>query len=208
MAIRVSGDSWRTRAQKRAIKREWVPYSLKKSPSTETSARRSVYRKNEESRYIFERARQKPLGRRRWRGVGLDQAHTRRLWRRQPLPIRLVAGEDRQEGQALEKGGDHVGRQKGPHQRDHRRGFGLRCPVLDGIIGHKLRGARARFEDSGGGLGNFRDLEQDGLDFRQLDAMAAQLDLRIEAALILDLAVLVDPSEIAGAVNAARRIVW
>ena len=43
---------------------------------------------------IFERAGQKPLGRRRRRGVGLDQAHARRLWRRQLLPIRLVAGEN------------------------------------------------------------------------------------------------------------------
>ncbi len=160
-----------------------------------------------EAQRVFERAGQKPLGRRRRRGVGLDQANTRRLWRRQLLPIRLVAGENGQEGQALEIGGDHVGRQEGPHQRDHRSGFGLRRPVLDGVIGHKLRGARARLEDRGGGLGNLRDLEQDGLDLRQLDAMAAQLDLRIEAAEIFDLAVLIDPPEIARAIDSARQIV-
>ena len=61
--------------------------------------------------------------------------------------------------------------------------------MLDGVIGHKLWGARARLEDRRGSLANLRDPEQDGLDFRQLDAMAAQLDLRIEAAEIFDLAV-------------------
>src|SRR5208337_5200374 len=65
-----------------------------------------------------------------------------------------------------------------------------------------------RLEDCGRDLGDIGDREQDGFDLGQFDAVAAQFDLRVDAAKKFDLAVLVDPSEIAGAVNAARRIVW
>jgi hypothetical protein len=44
------------------------------------------------------------------------------------------------------------------------------------------------------------------LDLGQLDAVAPDLDLRVDAAVVLDLAVVVDPAEIPGPVDPARRV--
>ena len=52
-----------------------------------------------------------------------------------------------------------------------------------------------------------RQVEQHGLDLVELDTIAADLHLGVDAAAIFDLAVLIDAAEIAGAIDAARRIV-
>jgi len=56
-------------------------------------------------------------------------------------------------------------------------------------------------------LCDFGDFEQNRFDFGQFDAIAAQLHLGVDAPEIFNLAVLVDAAEIAGAIDAARRIV-
>ena len=84
---------------------------------------------------------------------------------------------------------------------------GARRAVLDRVIGDELGRAGLGLEGRRDRLGDLRDLEQDQLDLGQLDAVAAQLDLRVDAAEILDLAVVGDAAEIAGAIDAARRIV-
>ncbi len=62
--------------------------------------------------------------------------------------------------------------------------------VLDRVIGDEFRRAGLRLEGRRDRLGDLRDLEQNRLDLGQLDAVAAQLDLRVDAAEIFDLAVL------------------
>ena len=49
-------------------------------------------------------------------------------------------------------------------------------------------------------------LHQHRLDLGQLDAVAADLDLRVDAAEVLDAAVVAQPAEVAGAVEAAGRV--
>ena len=57
------------------------------------------------------------------------------------------------------------------------------------------------------GLGDPRVLQQHGLDLAELDPVAADLDLRVDAPEVLDLAVVGDPAEVAGAVDPAGRVV-
>ena len=83
-----------------------------------------------------------------------------------------------------------------------------RRAVLDGVVGDQLRRARRRARRSSTrDLRDLGDLEQHRLDLGQLDAIAAQLHLRVDAAEILDLALGGDAAEVAGAIDAARGIV-
>ena len=79
--------------------------------------------------------------------------------------------------------------------------------MLDRIIGDEFRRAGLGLERRDGDLRDFRRFEQDRFDLGQFDAVAPQLDLGVDAAEILDLPVRVDAPEIAGAIDAARRIV-
>ncbi len=82
-----------------------------------------------------------------------------------------------------------------------------RRALLEGIIGHQLDGARLGLVGVDHRLGDLRDLHQHGFDLGQLDAIAADLDLGIDAAMELDLVLVVDAAEVAGAVDALRRVV-
>ena len=79
--------------------------------------------------------------------------------------------------------------------------------LLERVVGDDLDDARLGLEGRDGGLRDLRQVEQHRFDLVQLDAVAADLHLRVDAAAILDLAVLVDAAEVAGAIDAARRIV-
>ena len=84
---------------------------------------------------------------------------------------------------------------------------GSSAPCLQRVIGDELDDARLGLEGRDGGLRDLRQVEQHRFDLVQLDAIAADLHLRVDAAAVFDLAVLVDAAEVAGAIDAARRIV-
>src|SRR5262249_57479913 len=56
-------------------------------------------------------------------------------------------------------------------------------------------------------VGDVGQVDQHGFDLGELDPVAADLHLGVDAALELDLALLVDPAKITGAINAAGRVV-
>ena len=79
-------------------------------------------------------------------------------------------------------GAGHAGGQQ--HVVAGRRGTGAEAVVADelGDAGHRLVGVDH-------GLGDAGHLQQHRLDLGQLDAVAADLDLQVDAAEVLDLAV-------------------
>ncbi len=130
-----------------------------------------------------------------------------RLRGRQELAVGLVADQRRDERQALEIGRRHIGWQARAHARDDRRRVRRGRAVFHRIIGDKFGRAGLGLEGRRDRLGDLRNLNQHRLDLGQLDAVAAEFDLRVDAAEILDLAVLGQAAEVAGAIDAARRIV-
>jgi hypothetical protein len=68
----------------------------------------------------------------------------------------------------------------------------------------------SRIEGSAGPARRLRDprhLQQHRLDLGQLDPVAPDLDLGVDAAVVFDLTVVVDSAQVAGAVDAAARVV-
>ncbi len=137
----------------------------------------------------------------------VGEPEARGLGLRQELAVGLVADQRRDERQALEIGRRHIGRQPRPHVRDDRARVGRNGAVLDRVIGDEFLRAGLRLEGRSDRLGDFRNVEQNRFDLGQLDPVAAQLDLRVDAAEILDLAVIGQATEVAGAIDAARRVV-
>ena len=160
-----------------------------------------------ETQHALERLAKLPLGLGLGRNDLVVEPQPGRLRGRQELAIGLVADQRRNERQAFEIGRRHVGRQALAHVRDDRRRVRRGCAVLDRIIGDEFGRAGLGLEGRRDRLGDLRNLDQDRLDLGEFDAIAAQFDLRVDAAEILDLAVLGEAAEVAGAIDAARRIV-
>ncbi|MCO5553510.1 hypothetical protein L7F22_007032 [Adiantum nelumboides] len=133
------------------------------------------------------------------------RGHTAAGRRGQVLAVRLVAGGHRDELEVLEVGGHHVGRQPvlqaGP-QVGRRLRAADQAVVADELLraGRRLEGVHHRHRDR-------RVVLQHGLDLGELDAVAADLDLQVDAAPVLDLAVGVDPRQVTGAVDQPGRVV-
>ena len=79
--------------------------------------------------------------------------------------------------------------------------------LLEGIVSHEFNDTRLGLECCDGGLSDLRQIEQYCFDLVQFDAIATNLDLGIDAAAVFDLAVRVDPAEIAGPIDTPRRVV-
>ena len=104
---------------------------------------------------------------------------------RSALPL-VVIGTT---GEVLEVGGHHVGRaaaRGGARADRRRRGRRRRCA---GCSSRRARRCRVRLVGVDHGLRDRRALQQHRLDLGQLDAVAADLDLEVDPAEVLDLAV-------------------
>ncbi len=126
---------------------------------------------------------------------------------RQLTMISLVADRHRDERQLLQIGRHHVGRQPAAQRLRDIAARQPRRAVLEGIVGRELHLPGLGLEGGDGGLRHLRHVEQHLLDLDQLDAVAADLHLGVDAPVIFDLAVVVDAAEIAGAVDPARGVV-
>ncbi len=121
--------------------------------------------------------------------------------------VHLVGHGHRQRRQLLQESGNHIigkalaqclgqiGAQDCIHARFQR------------VIADELHTAGFHFPGGDGGLGDAGLVEQHGLDLAELDAVAADLHLGVDAAMVLDLAIGIDAAEVAGAVDALRGIV-
>ena len=132
------------------------------------------------------------------------QARTAR--RGEAFAVSLAAGHHRDGRQLLQVSGHHVRGQPLAQRlenvaRVHRGRVLLRAVVGDQLndIGVGPVGVDHRLRDAG-------DAQQDRFDLGQLDAVAADLHLRVDAAVMLDLALRVHPPEVAGAVDLSWRI--
>ena len=130
----------------------------------------------------------------------------RELRLRQTLVVGLVGERHRDRRQLFEEGRNHVGRQLGAQRLRNLVARQLGA-LLEGVVGDEFGDIRLGFERRHRGLRDLRQVEQHRLDLVQLDAVAADLHLGVDAAAVFDLAVLVDTAEVAGAIDAARRIV-
>ena len=74
---------------------------------------------------------------------------------------------------------------------------------LSRVVGDQLQSAGLRFVGIDHGLGDVFGLHQDGFDLAELDAIAADLDLGVDAAVEIELAVVPNAAIVAGAVDAA-----
>ena len=81
------------------------------------------------------------------------------------------------------------------------------APRLERVVADQLRHAGLGLEGRHRRLGDLRQLHHHRLDLDQLDAVAADLHLGVDAAQILDLAGVVDAAEVAGAVDALGGVV-
>ena len=160
-----------------------------------------------EPEHVSEQPGQGRLGRSDRRDV-LARASGRppRRRRREVLAVRLVAGRQRDRGEVLQVGRDHVRRQPvAQHRVDRLRVHGRRVGP-HAVVADQLDGARHRFVGVDDGAGDPRHLQQHRLDLRELDPIAADLDLEVDPPVVLDLALLVDPAQVARAVDAPRRV--
>ena len=107
--------------------------------------------------------------------------------------------------QPLEIGRHHVGRQALAQLLGDLAMRRVLRALLDRVVGDELGRARLGLVDVDHGLRDVRHLLEHELDLGQLDAIAAELDLRVDAAEEFDLVVVVDAAEVAGAVDALRR---
>ena len=160
-----------------------------------------------ETQNALERLAQRLLALRLRRNDLVVEPQPGRLRRRQKLAIGLVADQRRNERQALEIGRRHISGQARAHVRDDRRRVRRGRAVFDRIIGDEFGRAGLRLEGRRDRLGDPGDFDQNRLDLGQLDPIAAQFDLRVDAAEILDLAVVGEAPQVAGAIDAAGRIV-
>ena len=106
----------------------------------------------------------------------------------------------------LEVGGHHVGRQPVAQVRAQHVVGGPGGAGAQRVVADELRGAGHRLVGVDHGLGDAGHLQEHRLDLGQLDAVAADLDLQVDPAEVLDLAVRGDPAQVAGAVDAARGV--
>ena len=118
----------------------------------------------------------------------------------------LLLKRHRDDRELFEIGRHHVGGQLGA-QRLRDLVAGQVGVLLEGVVGHEFDDTRLGLECRDGGLRDLRQIEQHCFDLVQFDAIAANLDLGVDAAAIFDLAVLVDAAEVAGAIDAPRRVV-
>ncbi len=117
---------------------------------------------------------------------------------RQRLAIDLAVGGERQRRQRHEGGGNHVLRQP-LLERCAQVGDGERFAARNDV-GHQPRIAGRVLAQQHHRLAHLRLLGQGRLDLAQFDAKAAQLDLLIDAAEILEFAIWQTTREIAGAI--------
>jgi hypothetical protein len=120
----------------------------------------------------------------------------------QVLAIHLAAGEHRRGLEHVEKRRHHVGRQPGPQHVEHLAAIELSRRLAQHHVGRK-RGHAVALEQSHGGAGDLRLLQQYRLDLGQLHAEAADFHLTVDAAEELELALVVEAHEVAGAIEAA-----
>ena len=160
-----------------------------------------------EPEHVSEQPGQGRLGRSDRRDVlARGSGRPPRRGRREVLAVRLVAGRQRDRGEVLQVGRDHVRRQPvAQHRVDRLRVHGGRVGP-HAVVADQLDGARHRFVGVDDGAGDPRHLQQHRLDLRELDPIAADLDLEVDPPVVLDLALLVDPAQVARAVDAPRRV--
>ena len=80
-----------------------------------------------------------------------------------------------------------------------------RCrAVAQAVVGDQLDHARLGLVGVDHRLGDPGHLQQHRFDLGQLDTVAADLHLGVDAAVVLDLAVTVDPAEVTGSIDPAR----
>ena len=122
--------------------------------------------------------------------------------RRQGRAVDLAAREHGESGEDLEESGDHIRREPGFKQSEKGRGIkGQSSGGGEDDIGSELLKAIAVGEMDAGGGDAWR-FEEKGLDLSELDPVAAELDLGIDAAEELEVAVGVKANEVACAVKA------
>ena len=109
--------------------------------------------------------------------------------RREVLAVGLVAGRQRDDVEVLQVGRNHVRRQPVAQDRvDRLRVHGGRVGP-QAVVADQLDGARHRFVGVDDGAGDPRHLQQYRLDLGELDPIAADLDLEVDPAVVLDLTV-------------------
>ena len=134
---------------------------------------------------------------------GLAGAVARPRRRRQVLAVDLVAREHGQGVHPLEEGRQHVGWQIVADGGDDRVAVKMGHVMAQRVVGHQFDQAGLRLEGSDNSLGDPRHPHDDQFDLSQFDAVAADLDLGVEPAEILDLAVAGDAAQIASPVDPA-----
>ena len=124
----------------------------------------------------------------------------------QPLVVGLVAQRHRYGVDLLEEGRHHV---DGKLAAQRLRDLAMRQldTLLESVIGDDFDDALLDLECRHGGLSDLWQVEQHRFDFVELDAIAADLDLRVDPAAVVYLAVLDDSTKIAGAIDSAGWIV-
>ena len=138
---------------------------------------------------------------------GFSGAVARSRRRRQALAVHLVAREHGQSVHPLEEGRQHIGRQIAADGLDDRFPVELVHVLAERVVGDQFDHAGFRLEGADDRLGDPRHPHDDRFNLRQLDTVAADLDLGVETAEILDLAVAGDAAQIAGPVDPAGGIV-
>ena len=160
----------RTLALKWASISEFAPRSSKKWLSTETLSSPTI---------SASASARHGLGRGRRGDVGLGRgAAAAPPGRRERLPVGLAAGHHRDLGELLDVPRHHV-----PGQPAAQRGadpLGVDRRARDGaVVGDQLGEAGCRLVGAHHGLPDAGHLQQHGLDLRELDAEAADLDLGV-----------------------------
>jgi len=123
---------------------------------------------------------------------------------RESAPIELSADAARHRIDRIDHGGHHVGRKFRGECGAERIGFDDRAPACD-HEGDEPRARCSRVLDRRGGFEDPRLCGQLRLDRAEFDAVSAQFHLRIDPAVVVELAVRVAMDEVAGAVHAPER---
>ncbi len=119
---------------------------------------------------------------------------------RQSAPVDLAAGVQRERLQGDEGRRHHVGRQRGG-QRVLRPGGVERDARLGNDVADQLRSEARVLAHHGDGLAHLVEGGQLRLDLAEFDTQAAQLDLQVRAAQVVELARGGPPHQVAGAVH-------
>ncbi len=157
--------------------------------------------------YGGQRVSEDLLGSGRWCRARVRCAEEPGARGRQVLAVRLVAGQHRDHCELLKVRRDHVDGEPLTQVLIHERWVQAGAVLAQAVVGDELDEAGCRLIGVDHCLGDFRDLQDQGFDLGELDAVAADLDLGVDAPVVLDLTVLVDPPKVTGSVDAAPRVV-